>query len=438
MKDFKFDMSRGVKPNTEIIPPLHGSNISIPFNYGYLENTMVRPAHETAGQPTTKNISLPRKQENQHTQFNALRVPTGPSSLLPPLTSLEPPLRRLITAARDLFTERPIYTRRALFNSLPAEDLAIIGQNATKHIQQYVGYVFKDGPWSKAIIRFGVDPRKDPALRIYQTLTFNLNQKGESGGPNPNSDTVQNMGQESSSHIFDGTRLYHDGKMWQVCDITDPVLAQVFATADLRKKCHLEYDGWFRNGTLAKARVVMRHKLLTLREGESVDDKLFEKVVTLPESYDSTTASRYWAGYWGPEELSREERRLIEAVRTSANRSADGPVGRAGNGEMGTARDGDGDGDEDYEHDEGDEEEEGDGGDDGEDDEERDEEEEGTSDADGDGAEDENEGSEQAASSREEEEAAPVDPMLIDEDPDAASDDTETPASVLPNEQSTT
>lgn len=399
---------------------------------------MVRPAHETAGQTTTKNISLPRKQENQHTQFNALLVPTGPSSLLPPLTSLEPPLRRLITAARDLFTERPIYTRRALFNLLPAEDLAIIGQNATKHIQQYVGYVFKDGPWSKAIIRFGVDPRKDQHLRIYQTLTFNLNQKGESGATNQNSDTVQNMGQEIESHIFDGTRLYHDGKMWQVCDITDPVLAKVFATDDLRKECHLEYDGWFRNGTLAKARVVMRHKLLTLQKGESVDDALFEKVLTLPESYDSTTASRYWSGYWDPEELGKEERRLIEAVRTSANRTADGPVGRVGNGEMeGTARGGDGDDDDGQ--DEGDEEEERDGGDDDENDDERDEdEEEGTRDADGDGAEDENEGSEQATSPREEEEPAPADPMLIDEDPDAASADTETPASVLPNDQSTT
>lgn len=412
---------------------------------------MVRPAHETAGHTTTKNISLPRKQENQRTSFTAPLVPTGPSPLLPPLTSLEPPLRRLITAARELFTERPIYTKRALFNLLPAEDLAIIGQNPTKHIQQYVGYVFVGGPWSKAIIRFGVDPRKDQSLRIYQTLTFKLDQKDEreEGGANKQTgDSAQNIGQDTESHIFDGTKIYQDGKVWQVCDITDPMLVKVLATGDLRKECHLEYDGWFRNGTLAKAKVVMRQKLLTLQKGEGVDDALFEKVLTLPESYDSTTASRYWAAYWDPDEISKEERRLIEAVRQSANRSTDGPVRYVRNGETEeTARDRDGDDEDEYdegekegdgerdndgEHDEGDDEGNRNEDDDDSNNDEHNEEEDIS--RNGERDENENEVDKEVTSSREEG-PVPADPMLIDEDPDPAPDNIEMP---LADDQSTT
>ena len=35
MKGFKFDMSKGVKPNTEIIPPPSWTPYTLPFNYSY-------------------------------------------------------------------------------------------------------------------------------------------------------------------------------------------------------------------------------------------------------------------------------------------------------------------------------------------------------------------------------------------------------------------
>ena len=294
---------------------------------------MVRTAYSATGQAVTQNISLPRKQENRHIPWDDPVVPTGPSSILPPLESLEAPMCRLIIAARDLFAERPIYTRRALFNSLPAEDLAIIGQNATKHIPQYVGYVFIGGPWSKAIIRFGVDPRKDRELRRYQTMTFHLDEpvrkydKMAGRAPKNHGDLMKYMGQQTDSHLFDGTKAYKDGKTWQVCDITDPLLTPLTSIDDLREECHLESDGWFHNGTLAKIKVIMRQKLLKFWKGEEADDdSIFDKILTMPEIFNSITHLRFTTKYGDNQGLGKDEARLLELLRAVAVRTTDESV----------------------------------------------------------------------------------------------------------------
>lgn len=37
MKGFKIDMSKGVKPNTEIVPPPAWTHLTLPFNYSYVD-----------------------------------------------------------------------------------------------------------------------------------------------------------------------------------------------------------------------------------------------------------------------------------------------------------------------------------------------------------------------------------------------------------------
>ena len=42
IKGFRLDMSKGVKPNTEIIPPPSFSHLDYPFNYSYvIQNPVV-------------------------------------------------------------------------------------------------------------------------------------------------------------------------------------------------------------------------------------------------------------------------------------------------------------------------------------------------------------------------------------------------------------
>ena len=286
---------------------------------------MVRTAYSANGQAVTQNVSLPRKQENQHTPWDEPVVPNVKSSILPPQASLESNIRRLNNAARDLFIKRPIYTRRALFNSLPAKDLATIGQNATKHIPQFVGYVFIGGPWSKSIIRFGVDPRKDRELRIYQTMTFHLDEpvrKYDKKPKNPG-DLRKYMAQQVDSHIFDGTKAYTEGKVWQICDITDPLLTPLTNIDDLRDECHLESDGWYHNGTLAKIKGIVRQKLVKFWKGEEVDNSIFDKILLLPEIYNASTSYKFVSKYWNKKELGKEGARALEQVKAVAIRSTD-------------------------------------------------------------------------------------------------------------------
>lgn len=161
---------------------------------------------------------------------------------LPPLALLEPAMRRLIESARLLFDERPIWTRRALHNRVSAEDLSVVGSNSAKYMYQYVGYLFDSGPWRDAIVKFGVDPRKDPSLRKYQTMMFMLDKedidKKKNTTRKPPRFGLSKLGPRDT-HIFDGKTVSIDGKVWQVCDITDPLLSSILTTTDIREDCHV-------------------------------------------------------------------------------------------------------------------------------------------------------------------------------------------------------
>lgn len=185
--------------------------------------------------------------------YNVDTVPDGPADDLPPIASLEPAMQRLIQGARLLFEERPIWTRRALRNRVSDADWNIVGSNSAKYVFQYVGYLWASGPWRDALVKFGIDPRKDPGYRIYQTVMFMIDQgrhryKG-SGAKNSGAITTEKPSKES--HIFDGRIVDLDGKVWQVCDITDPLLVSILSTSNIRNECHV-----------SSCRVYLKHWLL--------------------------------------------------------------------------------------------------------------------------------------------------------------------------------
>ena len=152
-------------------------------------------------------------------------------------------MQRLIAACRRLMEDRPIFTRRALMNCTACKDWDNVGQSGGKMVFQYVGYSFGSGPWRDAVVRYGVDPRNDAQYRFYQTMMLMLDNEprvGRSKGTKSKPERTK-MAQELSneSHIFDGTNVSKDGKLWQVCDITDPLFKDVLATEYLRTECHV-------------------------------------------------------------------------------------------------------------------------------------------------------------------------------------------------------
>lgn len=209
----------------------------------YLQNPGAKPTIDPLGNVTLKNDQVAPPAQNQAVLCDTQKVPSGPADDLPPIASLEPAMKRLVDQARLLLEERPIWTRRALRNRLSEADWNIIGSNAARYIYQYVGYLWASGPWRDAIVKFDVDPREDPKYRIYQTMMFII----EPAPRRPKERGVQSSGfhrtkfREKESHFFDGKSITLDGKVWQVCDITDPQLASILSTSNLREECHVRF-----------------------------------------------------------------------------------------------------------------------------------------------------------------------------------------------------
>lgn len=322
MKGFQFDLSRDFEPDAEIIPPPSWSHDQYPFNYSYHQNPAVKKVIDQFGKVGTTNIQGPRKAYNHPVPFDIAEVPSGPAPEVLPPETLGPMVQELIKEAQILLEQRPIYTRRALQNTL--RDLwDKVGDNSAKHIYQYVGYIFQSGPWRDAVIRFGVDPRKDPHYRIYQCLMFMLEkvpQDSRAKFQRKNAEKARRSlldAEEQTrrrSHIFDGSVVSKDGKVWQVCDIHDPIIRGILETEDLRPECDIERDGWYRNGTWARAKTLMKHKIERLLKGEQPDNQLYTKLARgLPDTYEKNDTTSVPKGKYG-----KEEGQLRAAVRSAA------------------------------------------------------------------------------------------------------------------------
>ncbi|KAL6722001.1 tau 95 subunit of transcription factor TFIIIC [Lecanora helva] len=288
LKGFTFDMSKGVKPNAEIIPPPQMTHFRHPFNYSYHQNPSVKPVADQFGNITMSNVHGSVKVFGQPVPPDIHEVPSAPAHELLPFESLEASLKGLIASARRLLEDRPIFTRKALLNSIPDIDSDSTSTNFVKRMYQYCGYSFSSGPWRDAIVRFGVDPRKDPGCRIYQTMMFMLENEPKDSrakyNRRPADHAAAQEGPRKESHLFDGKTVSKNGKTWQVCDISDPFLSRLLATTDLRQECDIENDGWYQNGTWAKAKIIMKAKIQAILSNEPQDEAVYITVANrLPD-----------------------------------------------------------------------------------------------------------------------------------------------------------
>jgi general transcription factor 3C polypeptide 5 (transcription factor C subunit 1) len=286
LRKFKLDPSKGVKQNDELIPPPTFSDKTIPVNWGYHQNSTIKvTTDQTTGETILTNQSLAPKIKTYYIPYDTPTVPSSPPPLPPP----DPILQSLLTELQQALAERPIWTRRAILNRIPRSNPGIY---LLKPAIQYIGYQFRGGPWRDAIVRYGVDPRSSPEYRIYQTLFFKIVDyepaAAAAGKPwhDKRSEYTRKAHPETldpNSHVFDGTSVSLDGKIWQVCDIADPLLVRLLSTPTLRDKCDLHSDGWFCNGTWAKVRAIMRTKISAIRIGREMHEADFRQTLLLPD-----------------------------------------------------------------------------------------------------------------------------------------------------------
>ena len=330
IKDFRLPRTYGLEDTTTLPPPIWTAS-SIPNNYVYRQNPSVKVASDPlTGKAVVRNTQTTAKLFCHQMQWDSPEYPSTTMDGLQPLDQQSRTFQKTVTALQALFDQRPIWTRRALLNSLESE---LSSFNVVRFCLPYVSYALRSGPWRDAYVRLGVDPRADPQYRIYQTIMLQLKPKMMSKGlaplkggreysermqkstaksnathADPDTPATQDTpsvrskekleeyqhtyarfwsrSNDPTSHIFDGVSpLPPDGKVWQLCDMTDPQLAALREISEqyIRKECERRYFGWYANGTNAKMRVALKAKVDALMDGTPLDASALELFLKLPE-----------------------------------------------------------------------------------------------------------------------------------------------------------
>ncbi|KAM0283401.1 hypothetical protein ACHAQH_002524 [Verticillium albo-atrum] len=278
MREFKFSEGTDMGPNVELIPPPQWATSALPFNYTYEQNPYVRPEMDPSGKQTLVNTQMPVL-VGYFLSADQYPVPTGPQF---EYDGGDPEVEMCIALSKKLMEDRPIWTRRSLLNALGTK---VRNAHIVKRCAGFAGYQFRGGPFRDSIIKYGVDPRSDPSFRKYQTVIFNLRklQPGYAGETwqglrSIRTEARQQMGDNFNSHIFDGKSFWSDGKIWQVCDITDPVIARIVNDSPVRPECSILTSGWFHGATWAKLKAVMKTKMMAVQFGRKFPDEAFDGV----------------------------------------------------------------------------------------------------------------------------------------------------------------
>ncbi|KAF3932655.1 hypothetical protein ABW19_dt0201448 [Dactylella cylindrospora] len=262
----KFRMSDKISSDetTEIIRPPTFTHIKYPHVYGFRQNPAIRV--ETIDGLETLINSGARVQTQ--TQYGIWSSPTIPAA-----SNLPPPRGRLLVACvkklEELFNLRPIWTRRALMNLIPRETWSQL-----KWAYPHVAYYWRSGPWRDTYVKFGVDPRSSKEFAKYQVAAFKMHSQGKS----------TKGWRHNKSHLFDGETLVPDGRIWQFCDVTDPLLRELadIENVEAREVCD-QADGWFPNNRHFKIKWVMRRKLSNILAGKTTDDSIFADLLREPD-----------------------------------------------------------------------------------------------------------------------------------------------------------
>ncbi|PWW72505.1 hypothetical protein C7212DRAFT_226827 [Tuber magnatum] len=225
IKNFDIPTSRGLSDLHPILPPPLFSNTTMQHNYHYRQNPAIKRTL-VAGKPALLNLQAAPKTLTPIVHISAPTIPLHPPDSLRAYNLLDRGNKQCVDHLRKLFAQRPIWTRRALFNHFP-KNL----QSLVRFSMVHVAYMWRAGPWRDTCVVYGLDPRADPQYRVYQAVFFQVDTEKTAKG--------REKARTGTSHIFDGKNLVRDGRCFQLCDVTDPLLKGMIDGARVRSKCHV-------------------------------------------------------------------------------------------------------------------------------------------------------------------------------------------------------
>lgn len=317
IKQFKFTPGIDKGPNVDVLPPPVFTHMSLPFNYFYSQNPYVRVTED--GQ--TFNATAVK----QVGHFIAAEdpAPEGPQHT-PDM--MDPRTVEVMADLEAAFDERPVWTRRSLMNYLGGK---LKNWSELKKYLNYAAYQFKGGPWRDCVVPYGLDPRTDPKYRIYQTVMFkilpfnpqgpgeqawrSLHSTSEDGGSGFQADP-------SESHLFDGSTYHLDGKVWQVCDITDPLLKGMLDNAAVRPTRDA-ISGFYHGGLWAKVKAIMKTKMIAIRFGRRLSARDFAVTMLTGDETPMRSSNSTSVMPMPNLGLTEEELKILRGSRPGGRRS---------------------------------------------------------------------------------------------------------------------
>ncbi|KAJ7774340.1 RNA polymerase III transcription factor IIIC subunit-domain-containing protein [Mycena maculata] len=302
------DPNQPMRSNLRLFPPPLFSRQTLPQLYNFKPNpaSMVSTTvNEETGEEKKRLINKMRWKGYGplSISFAERKVPEKPAQNVQDARSQLNDV--LYNKLMQVFSERPIWTRGALFTQLSAMEARDVLNS--KPLLASVSYVFHDGPWRDTLIRFGYDPRKHPSARFYQRLYFRnanhpilkpsvMTRRQERAAANMDNwavaieDGSERDNDRRKSHLFDGKTLTKETASFQLCDLVDPMLKEMIDDdQELREECD-ERDGWYTNYALERIKTVLRHKFFTVLEGHPATDEECRQLLAASEKLPSKSA----------------------------------------------------------------------------------------------------------------------------------------------------
>ncbi|KAF2646611.1 hypothetical protein P280DRAFT_544943 [Massarina eburnea CBS 473.64] len=319
LMQYDFGKAAGADLATDVGPSAEFIQMPVAYNYKFQQNAYVKYTADNGGEVNLQRSFV-------HGGYIIIKVaddsvPQGRKSDLPDETELSPYLQSLIANIRSELELRPIITRHLLYNRLGWDKRDKLRQAAI-----YCGYFFESGPWREALIKWGVDPRKDARYRKYQTVSFLSYRKSGPRHFTKFDEHVASLTRTdpvklANQHKFDGKHVSDTGNLFQFCDITDPIIRRILDTDDIRSTCAPTAQGWYHGGTWAKATIILKDKMNRILLAENVDDSIYQRIVTWPELWDDKEIYALYKAEHFDKQVHKEkikEHTVMNSVRWAA------------------------------------------------------------------------------------------------------------------------
>ncbi|KAK9365309.1 RNA polymerase III transcription factor IIIC subunit-domain-containing protein [Lipomyces kononenkoae] len=313
-------------------PPPRFSRITVPFDYSYRQNPAVHAVTDDSGTTRLVNKSIVQRLFSKVVRWTDAAVPdeSYATKNLPvaKATAANPRLLEIIDLLRTKFEERPIWTRRALEEEALDEELRRMWASHVKFALPYVAFTWKSGPWRATYTKYGIDPRKDKAYAKYQTEYFRISPRDEMEPKKPvrsvplkdEEDLEDRKPTNVPTHIFDGIHL-PAGRSFQLCDITDPVLADLVQHGGLRDELD-EKDGWYKATAMSKIRRIIRLKLMALWNGQGIKQMDVAKILEEASDDEAVAAAAAAAEQSAASDEEDDRERTKQEKRGDSNEKA--------------------------------------------------------------------------------------------------------------------